>query len=225
MKKTIAAVLSLVLCLGLLAGCGKKNEEPAPDEAPAESTEPAAPEDTDEPAAPEGIELGTITAGDTADFEVSMEGQQVPVTMTKQTLGMGADNISIDIYVDTELYKVEYYEGAYYIAPVEEGEGMPGTYVRLEYISGQSADILAEQALTGDSEAERTDGGMVKLGSYDAYQVDFTGPDYAYYASSYYITGDSGTVCVSVMLGEDNLEGHGPRFETMLNTMVINKAA
>ena len=220
-KQIIALCLALVLCLGLMAGCGKKNDEPAPEETPADAAEPANPTDT--PAEPEN----EPAEPDVKTFEISMEGQTVPVEMTRQSLDMGADGISVELYVDTALYKLAEFEGEYSIVAIDlpEGEEMPASGIHFHYISGKTADMLAEEALGDRSDgSEVTDGGMVKLGGYDAYLVEYIGKDYTYYENRYYITGENGTVCISVRLDGESPEGHGPRFEAMLNTMEIVKA-
>ena len=224
-KEVIALGLALVLCLGLMAGCGKKNEDSVPEDAtPEDVSEPANPADA--PAEPD--EQPTEPAEpDVKTFEISMEGETVPVEMTKQSLDMGADGVSLEIYVDTALYKLTEFEGEHYIGAIEtaEPEELPATNIHLYYVSGKTADILAEEALQGRRDGSTvTDGGMVKLGDYDAYLVEYTGMDYSYYENLYFITGENGTVCISVHLDEDNLEGHGPRFEAMLNTLSIVKA-
>lgn len=235
-KKLIALSLALVLCLGLMAGCTKKESEPpvtptpeaAQPETPTDTPDiPDEPEDTANPDDPLGWDA-SISTGETKTFEVSIEGQSVPVEMTKHTLTLFSNGMSIDIYVDTALYKVSIFEGEYDISPIEKTEDAPEmseTFINFCYLSDASADQLKEQALGGRRDGSTvTDGGMVKLSDYDAYLVSYLGKDCEYYGSAYFIPLSSGTLLVGTRLDGESPEGHGPRFEAMLNTMKIVEA-
>lgn len=228
MKKKIIALLCVAaLCAGVLSGCGKKAEEPAPEKTPAVEQETAAPEAPAE-TIPEDTGIPEPEKTDeTKSFELSLEGQTETVEMTKYVLDMQHDGISVEIFIDDALFKCVYFEGEYSIVPIDSGENW-NNLAHVYYISGQSADALAEDALNQAREGvEATDEGMVKLGDYDAYAVSFKNTTDNSIGCVYYITGDSGTVSAAFNVNPDDsgfLEGMLPRFEAMLKTIFIIKA-
>lgn len=77
MKKWIAMLLSLVLCLSLLTACGSKTEEPAAEEPAAE--EPAAEEPAaEEPAAEEPAAEEPAESGEKTTFTVGFDAEYAP---------------------------------------------------------------------------------------------------------------------------------------------------
>ena len=61
MKKTIALLLALIMCLTLFTGCGGGSEQPAANDAPAAANEPAAAPAADEPAGEDSANDGPVT--------------------------------------------------------------------------------------------------------------------------------------------------------------------
>ena len=86
MKKILALVLSLTLCLGLLAGCGgnSASSAPAPDSAPAQESEQA-PADT--PAAPASNEEASLVDSAAESTPEEPQGlQEVPLPIEEEAV-------------------------------------------------------------------------------------------------------------------------------------------
>ncbi|MBR0442691.1 MAG: hypothetical protein IJK25_12265, partial [Firmicutes bacterium] len=83
MKKYVSIVLALVLVLGMLAGCGQKQEEapaaPSTPSTPATPSTPSTPSEPVKPAEPEGI----VVNGETIDKEqyLNVVGSDEPGTL------------------------------------------------------------------------------------------------------------------------------------------------
>ena len=94
MKKVLALILALVMCLSLFAGCGK--EEPAAPAEPASPAEPAAPA---EPADPAGYEYPEMTIV-INDYNVEGSG---PAIATKEAAAYieekSGGKIKCDLYI------------------------------------------------------------------------------------------------------------------------------
>ncbi len=235
MKKSVIAVLCVTtLFAGILAGCGKSDEKP--DTTPeTEQEQPTAPSETPTEAdasadTENGANLGIPEAkktDETKKFDITVEGEKQSVEMTKYQLDMQYDGISVEAFIDDALFECFYFEGEYYIVPKNSGENWD-TSVGIYYISGKSADVLAEESISQKRDGvTATDEGIIKLGDYDAYCVSFENSAEKVTGNVYYITGDSGTVCASFSINGSStelVEGIAPRFEAMLQSIIVKKA-
>lgn len=121
MKKIIAAVLCLTMCLALLSACGTETEpDPTDTTEPVTSTEPSAePEESTDPSAEPSEEPEESTAPETETPETEAPATEAPATEAPVTNALGdaitaartdEDNEAYPVFCDKDAIEDMYYQ-------------------------------------------------------------------------------------------------------------------
>lgn len=121
MKKIIAAVLCLTMCLALLSACGTETEpDPTDTTEPVTSTEPSAePEESTDPSAEPSEEPEESTAPETETPETEAPATEAPETEAPATNALGdaitaartdEDNEAYPVFCDKDAIEDMYYQ-------------------------------------------------------------------------------------------------------------------
>lgn len=121
MKKIIAAVLCLTMCLALLSACGTETEpDPTDTTEPVTSTEPSAePEESADPSAEPSEEPEESTAPETETPETEAPATEAPATEAPVTNALGdaitaartdEDNEAYPVFCDKDAIEDMYYQ-------------------------------------------------------------------------------------------------------------------
>lgn len=208
MKKSILSLLCVgALCVGLLAGCGKTEENGSPSDVEP-STSPVVSQEPDDSVIPEPVKTE-----ETKDVEVTIEGQTETVSMNVYEVVINGKELKMCI--DDANYNAYYFEGELEIAPKTDAGVEPAAKLHLYYQSGKTADIAAQEALTQFAGA--TDEGTVKIGDFEAYCVTSKTEDNFF--TVYYIPFGEDTIAVSAYSTNEATEGHLVRMLAMVATI------
>ena len=234
MRKAVGLILLAALSC-MLAGCGPATPAPTPEPSEAVTKVPediiatpvpemsASPTPAPEPPVSPGPtgELPwpvPVDTGETKTFTLALEGVDEQVEMTRLALDLGLfGGPVVSLYVDTGRYSCFAFEGDYTIAPAGED---PDNGAHIAWLAGQTADICAEEALTGGANTQ--DGGMVELGSWEAYCVLID--DGSAWQTRYYIPVGEDTLALTVYGTAETAEGHAVRLTASLKTLEIPDA-
>ncbi|PID21392.1 hypothetical protein CSV61_09190 [Sporosarcina sp. P3] len=194
----------------LLAGCNSVTEEPAdevkpPVETPAEET-------TDE----------TTTLperGSTMDVVVSVEGEDSTITMD---LVEGSDAL-YSMYIDSERYTFETGEKEDKLTPIDEvPEGYPEVNMTFLYVENQTPenvkeDMEQEYNMPLEEKSISAPVNALSLHGTSGEQSD------SEVVTIYMMEVDGGTLLITENYFLEAQEGHGARFEQMLETLEVRK--
>lgn len=208
MRKSVSALLCVgLLSMSMLAACGKTEESSSPSDLSPEKSPEAVQNTEDTFAIPQ-------KTGETKIVEVTVEGEKQDIEMSEYLCTVNGKNISI--YIDDANYTVFSFEGEVQICPGTDVGVGPVARVHLSYWENEASDAMAQERLDANSNA--VDGGIVKIGEYDAnYVIDA----YENTCDVYYIPMGDDTLAVSATVFGEGAEGHFPRMLAMVGTVSV----
>ncbi|HHU22917.1 MAG TPA: hypothetical protein GXZ52_05800 [Clostridiales bacterium] len=231
MKRTkFTALLALVLALLLIAGCGKNNVSPEPDDNTGgetaiptdiiEETEAPSEEEVEPPVATEGTPgNGENKRPETQIFTISIEGTDEEVEMS---LYYGdftdAGGPKFSIYADDSRYELIEDDGRFRFVLPDMKEDV---FLDIAFVSGKTAKELAPGLLDSFEPIKSlNDEGLVELGENIARHVYGQGEEHFWEA---YVI-DVGTGCVTLVLSAPSgyTEGHMARLFYMAETILFS---